>query len=60
MALKKREDTANWKSKQQVALSGELAVEEATDLSQERLRNEMQLLRPLIESLPCRDMSADF
>jgi hypothetical protein len=33
MTLKKGEDTGNSKRKLQVALSGELALEEATDLS---------------------------
>ena len=37
MALRKREDTLNWKKKQQIVLCGELALGKAKD----RLRNEL-------------------
>ena len=40
MTLKKREATGTLRSKHDIILCGELAVEEATDLSQNRLRNE--------------------
>ena len=40
MALRKREDTQTWKRKHYVALSGDLALEKAVDLSYVRLRNE--------------------
>jgi hypothetical protein len=33
MALRKREDTVNWKSKHYISLAGELALEETLDLS---------------------------
>ena len=38
MTLRKREDTGIWKRKQQIALSEELALKTAMDLSQGRLR----------------------
>jgi hypothetical protein len=40
MTLRKREDNANRKKKHQIALCGELAMGEVTDLSEDRLRNE--------------------
>jgi uncharacterized protein YhhL (DUF1145 family) len=35
--LKKKEDTGSWRRKLRIALFGELGLEEATDLSQDRL-----------------------
>jgi hypothetical protein len=40
MTLRKGEDTLIWKRKLWIALCGELALEEALDLSQDRLLNE--------------------
>jgi len=37
MTLRKREDALNWRRKHQLALTGEFAVEESVDLSQDRL-----------------------
>jgi hypothetical protein len=39
MALRKRDDTHIWR-KPEIALCGELALEEALDLSRDRLLNE--------------------
>jgi len=40
MTLRKRETIGTWRSDREFLLFGELAMEEATDLSQNRLRNE--------------------
>jgi hypothetical protein len=40
MILREREDTGNWKRNHYIALSGELALEEATDLSSDCEMNE--------------------
>jgi hypothetical protein len=40
MTLRKGEGTGNGKRKNYIALCGELALQEAIDLSQVRLRNE--------------------
>jgi hypothetical protein len=40
MTLRKREATGTWRGKHEIVLCGELPMEEATDLSQNRLRNE--------------------
>jgi hypothetical protein len=40
MTLRKCEDNADWKRKQQVAICRELAVEEAMNLSYGELQNE--------------------
>jgi hypothetical protein len=40
MALMKREDTGTLKRENKIVLCGEVALEEAVDLSQERLCNE--------------------
>ena len=40
MTLGKRKGTRNWKRKHSIALSGELALNEAADLSQDRLRGD--------------------
>jgi len=40
MTLGKREATGTWRSKHEIVFYGELAMEEATDLSQNRLHNE--------------------
>jgi hypothetical protein len=37
MASRKQEDTGSWRRKLRIALFGELSLEEAMDLSQERL-----------------------
>jgi len=41
MALRKRAFPGKWKRKLLIVLSGELVVEEAMNLSQDRLRNKM-------------------
>ena len=41
MALRKRDDTVNLKSKHQIALSRELALEEAIDLSSDYGMNDV-------------------
>jgi hypothetical protein len=39
ITLMKREDSGNWKMKHQIALSGELVLEEPVDLSWGRLQD---------------------
>ena len=40
MTLTKQMDTGNWNRKRYIALCGELALEEAVNMSYDRLRNE--------------------
>jgi hypothetical protein len=37
MTLRKQEDTGSWRRKLRIALFGELSLEEAMDLSQDRM-----------------------
>jgi hypothetical protein len=41
MTLRKQEDTGSWRRKLRIALFGELTLEEAMDLSQDRLLLEL-------------------
>jgi len=40
MTLREGENAGNWKIKNETALCGELALQEAKDLSYDRIRNE--------------------
>jgi hypothetical protein len=47
MTLRKCEDTGNRKRKHYIALCGELALEEAVDVSQDGLRSEQMIVTRL-------------
>ena len=50
MTLRKRQDTGSWKRKHRIALRWELTLEEAVDVSSDRLRNEiLEFSRPLYD-----------
>jgi hypothetical protein len=42
MILRKQEDTGSWRRKLRIALFGELSLEEAMNLSQDRLLLELE------------------
>ena len=48
MTLRKRESTENWKKKHEIAFSGELSLEEAMYLLQDRLHDVKDRMKLLV------------